>query len=108
MYYVQELKISSIQSEVSPLKDQNNKLKVRSNELSATLRSREKKINQLSKELLDMKSSYQLLHEEYGKQQKSLRQHHAQSAEYRTDKQKLMLKNEKLKDAYDVSKISLC
>ncbi len=83
--------------------EQNSKLKVQWNELNATLRLRERKVNQLSQELLGMKSSYQSLQEEHGKQQKNLKQQVTQIAEYRTQKQKLLLRNEKLKDAYDVS-----
>lgn len=97
---MQVIKLASICNEMSPLQDQNSKLKVRCNELNATLRSREKKLNQLSKELLDMKSSYQQLQEEFGKQQKSLKQQISQCSDYRTKKEKMILK---LGDAYDVS-----
>lgn len=100
---MQETNLIDIRNEISPLKDQNSKLKVRYNDLATTLRSRERKVNQLSQELLDVKSSHQQLQEDYGKQQKNLRLLCNQSSEYRTEKQKLMLKNEKLKEAYDVS-----
>lgn len=93
---------------MSPLKDQNGKLKIRCNELNSTLRSREKKLNQLSQDLLDTKSSHQQLQEEYGRSQKSLSQQLNQCSEYRTQKQKLLFKNEKLRDAYDVRKCSMC
>ena len=91
---------------MSPLKDQNEKLKIRCNELNATLRSREKKINQLSQGLLEMKSSHQQLQEEFGKSRRNLSQQMNQCSEYRTQKQKLVLKNEKLRDAYEVRKCS--
>lgn len=100
---MQETKLISTRNELSPIKDQNSKLKTRCNELNATLRSREKKLNQLSQELLHVKSSHQQLQEEFGKQQKSVKQLFSQSSDYKTQKEKLMLKNEKLRNAYDVS-----
>ena len=89
--------------EIAPLKDHNNKLNLRLNEINVTLRSREKKQSQLSKELLDVKSAYQQLQEEYGKEQKKYRQHINHLEETRTQNQKLMYKNKKLKESYEVS-----
>lgn len=100
---MQEAKLVAALDELSPLREQNSKLKVRYNELNATLRLREKKVNQLSQELLSVKSSHQQLQEEHGKQQKSLKQLYSHCSDYRAKNQKLSLKNERLKEAYDVS-----
>ena len=60
-------------------------------------------MSRLSKELLDVKTAYQQLHEEFGRVKKDLNVQLNQCADYRTQKDKLMLKNEKLRDAYEVS-----
>lgn len=100
---MQQTKFTSICNELSPLRDQNGKLKIRCNELNSILRLRERKVTQLSQELLDVKSSNQQLQEEYEKQQKYSKQQFNHLSEYRTEKQKLILKNGKLKEAYEVS-----
>lgn len=90
-------------SELAKLRDQNHKWKMRFNKLDGTYRLREKKVMQLSQELLDVKSSHQQLQEEHERQQKNHRQLSGQISELRTEKQKLILRNEKFKEAYDVS-----
>ena len=100
---MQEAQLVAARDELSLLREQNSKLNVRYKELHATLRLREKKVNQLSQELLSVKSSHQQLQEEHGKQQKSLKQQYSQCSDYRTKNQRLSLKNERLKEAYDVS-----
>ena len=100
---MQEKRLASVSGELSPIKDQNSKLKVQCNELNATVRSRERKLNQISQEILDVKSSHQQLQEEFIKQQKNVKQLTSQCSDYRTQKEKLKFKNEKLRDAYNVS-----
>lgn len=100
---VQEKKFGSAIDELSPIKDQNKKLKVQCNELTATVRSRERKLNCISQEILDVKSSHQQIQEEFDKQKKNIKQLTSQCSDYRTQKEKLKFKNEKLRDSYDVS-----
>ncbi len=99
---IQQDDLIRARKDVAPLKDSNKKLKRQVNDLNTVLRLREKKVEQLSQELLNVKSAHQQLQEEYEKQRKNLAHHANQNSNYRTQNQKLKLKNEKLKESNEV------
>lgn len=103
MYHLSVSKGAKLTTEIVPLQEHNKKLQLRNNELNAIIRSREKKLKQLSQELVNVKTDYQELQEDYEKQKKSLHQQVHHVSELETEKQKLALKNRKLKESYDVS-----
>ena len=76
------------------------------NDLKFTLRSREKKIEQLSQSVLELKSEKQQLEEENARQWKSLQQQMSQSSAHREEREKLKSKNLKLSQTNDVSYFS--
>ena len=91
-----------------PLEEQKVKLGHRINDLNSSLRSREKKIEQLSKAVLELKSGKQQLEEETARQRKSLQQQMSISSTHRTEKEKLKAKNTKLQQANTVSAQKNC
>lgn len=64
-------------------------------------------MNQLSKKLLNVKSAYQQIQEDYDKQQRKLHQQNNQALDYQTQIKIGKLKNEKLKEDCRVSERSL-
>lgn len=89
--------------QLAPLEEQKVKLGHRVNDLNSSLRSREKKIEHLSKMVITLKSEKQQLEEETARQRKSLQQQMSISSSHRTEKEKLKEKNSKLQLANSVS-----
>lgn len=102
-FIFQHTKLSECRQQLVPLEEQKDKLSTRINELNTMLRSREKKLEHLSKEKLELKSAKQLLEEENAHQCKSLQTHLSQSSAHRVEKDKLLTKNKKLSQANTVS-----
>lgn len=99
----QQAKLSESRQQLAPLEEQKVKLGHRINDLNSSLRSREKKIEQLSKAVLELKSGKQQLEEETARQRKSLQQQMSISSTHRAEKEKLKAKNTKLQQANTVS-----
>lgn len=99
----QQAKLSESRQQLAPLEEQKVKLGHRINDLNSSLRSREKKIEQLSKAVLELKSGKQQLEEETERQRKSLQQQMSMCSTLRAEKEKLKVKNAKLQQATTVS-----
>ena len=99
----QQTKLKESRQQLAPLEEYKLKLGHRINDLNSSLRSREKKIEYLSKEVLELKSGKQQLEEETARQRKSLQQQMSISSTHRAEKDMLKSKNTKLHQANTVS-----
>lgn len=104
----QQKKLTESRQQLAPLEQQKIKLGHRINDLNASLRSREKKIEQMAKTILELKISKQQLEEENSRHKKSLQQQLSQNSAHRTEREKLRSKNVELSQSNTVNAWSVC
>lgn len=104
----QQKKLTESRQQLAPLEQQKIKLGHRINDLNASLRSREKKIEQMAKTILELKISKQQLEEENSRHKKSLQQQLSQNSAHRTEREKLRSKNVALSQSNTVNAWSVC